>query len=117
MVGHTGVMTAAIEAVDVIDACLGRLRAAVEKAGGVLLVTADHGNIEMMKDPVTHEPHTAHTTLDVPIIAVNAKGKLKLGNGRLADVAPTLLALMGIDKPAPMTGHSLIEPVAAETAA
>jgi 2,3-bisphosphoglycerate-independent phosphoglycerate mutase len=117
MVGHTGVMIAAIEAVDVIDACLGRLRAAVEKAGGVLLVTADHGNIEMMKDPVTHEPHTAHTTLDVPIIAVNAKGKLKLGNGRLADVAPTLLALMGIDKPAPMTGHSLIEPVAAETAA
>jgi 2,3-bisphosphoglycerate-independent phosphoglycerate mutase len=117
MVGHTGVMTAAIEAVDVIDACLGRLRAAVEKAGGVLLVTADHGNIEMMKDPVTHEPHTAHTTLDVPIIAANAKGKLKLGNGRLADVAPTLLALMGIDKPAPMTGHSLIEPVAAETAA
>ncbi|MGZ5936991.1 MAG: 2,3-bisphosphoglycerate-independent phosphoglycerate mutase [Rhizomicrobium sp.] len=117
MVGHTGVMSAAVEAVDVIDECLGRLRAAVEKTGGVLLVTADHGNIEMMKDPVTHEPHTAHTTLDVPIIAVNARHKLKLANGRLADVAPTLLALMGLDKPAAMTGHSLIEPVAAETAA
>ncbi len=117
MVGHTGVMSAAIEAVDVIDECLGRLRAAVEKTGGILLVTADHGNIEMMKDPVTHEPHTAHTTLDVPIIVVNARRKLKLANGRLADVAPTLLALMGLDKPAAMTGHSLIEPAAAETAA
>jgi len=116
MVGHTGVMTAAVLAVDVIDCCLGRLRAAVESAGGVLLVTADHGNIEMMKDPVTHQPHTAHTTLDVPIIAVNAGRKLKLHDGRLADVAPTLLALMGIDKPQAMTGHSLIEPVTAETA-
>ena len=117
MVGHTGVMTAAVEAVDTIDKCLGRLRTAVENAGGVMLVTADHGNIELMKDPVTHEPHTAHTTFDVPIIAVNARLKLKLKNGRLADVAPTLLALMGIAKPAAMTGHSLIEPVAAETAA
>jgi 2,3-bisphosphoglycerate-independent phosphoglycerate mutase len=117
MVGHTGMMDAAIRAVEAIDACLGRLRAAIEKVGGVLLVTADHGNIEMMKDPVTHEPHTAHTTLDVPIIAVNAERKLKLENGRLADVAPTLLALMGIDKPAAMTGHSLIEAVTAETAA
>ena len=109
MVGHTGVMEAAIHAVDTIDACLGRLRAAVEKAGGVLLITADHGNIEMMKDPVTHEPHTAHTTLDVPIIAINARPGVKLANGRLADVAPTLLDLMGIPKPAQMTGHSLVE--------
>ena len=117
MVGHTGDMGAAIKAVSVIDECLGRLRSAVEKAGGVLLITADHGNIEMMKDPVTHEPHTAHTTLDVPIIAVNARRKFKLANGRLADVAPTLLALMGIERPAAMTGHSLIETVAAETPA
>ncbi len=73
MVGHTGIMSAAIAAVDTIDVCLGRLRAAVEKAGGVLLVTADHGNIELMKDQATHQPHTAHTTLDVPIIAVNAR--------------------------------------------
>jgi 2,3-bisphosphoglycerate-independent phosphoglycerate mutase len=116
MVGHTGIMDAAIKAVDTIDGCLGRLRAAVEKAGGVLLITADHGNIEMMKDPVTHEPHTAHTTLDVPIIAVNARKGVTLANGRLADVAPTLLDLMGIPKPPQMTGHSLVEPVAAETA-
>jgi 2,3-bisphosphoglycerate-independent phosphoglycerate mutase len=117
MVGHTGIMDAAIKAVDTIDGCLGRLRAAVEKAGGVLLVTADHGNIEMMKDPVTHEPHTAHTTLDVPIIAVNARTGVTLANGRLADVAPTLLDLMGIPKPPQMTGHSLVAPVAAETVA
>ena len=117
MVGHTGMMDAAVQAVGVIDECLGRLRSAVEKAGGVLLITADHGNIEMMKDPVTHEPHTAHTTFEVPIIVVNARRTLKLANGRLADVAPTLLALMGIAKPAAMTGHSLIEPVTAETAA
>src|SRR5689334_2419051 len=116
MVGHTGIMDAALEAVSVIDECLGRLRKAVEKAGGVLLITADHGNIEMMKDPVTHEPHTAHTTLDVPIIAVNAKHTFKLANGRLADVAPTLLALMGLAQPKAMTGHSLIETVAAENA-
>jgi 2,3-bisphosphoglycerate-independent phosphoglycerate mutase len=119
MVGHTGIMAAAIEAVDEIDECLGRLRAAVEKAGGVILLTADHGNIEMMKDPKTGEPHTAHTTLDVPIIAINAKRTLKLTDGRLADVAPTLLDLMGLEKPKAMTGHSLIVPAreSAESAA
>ncbi len=117
MVGHTGIMSAAIEAVDEIDACLGRLRAAVEKAHGVLLVTADHGNIEMMKDPVTGAPHTAHTTLDVPILAVNAPAGTRLVDGRLADVAPTLLDLMGIPTSPQMTGHSLIERATAESAA
>jgi 2,3-bisphosphoglycerate-independent phosphoglycerate mutase len=108
MVGHTGVMTAALQAVATIDAALGRLRGAIEKAGGVMLVTADHGNIEMMQDPQTHEPFTAHTTLDVPIIVVNGpRGSLE--NGRLADVAPTLLDLMGIAAPAAMTGHSLFK--------
>ncbi len=116
MVGHTGDMKAAIAAVEAIDACLGRLRAAVENAGGVLLITADHGNIELMKDPVTHQPHTAHTTLDVPIIVVNAKGARKLGYGQLADVAPTLLDLMGLEKPRAMSGHSLLAPARAETA-
>jgi 2,3-bisphosphoglycerate-independent phosphoglycerate mutase len=111
MVGHTGMMDAAVKAVDAIDVCLGRLRAAVEKAGGVLLVTADHGNIELMKDQVTHQPHTAHTTLDVPIIAVNARPGIRLANGRLADVAPTLLDLMGLPKTPQMTGRSLVEPV------
>jgi len=92
----------------VIDDSLGRLRTAIEKAGGVMLVTADHGNIEMMKDPVTGEPHTAHTTLDVPIILVGGAAGAGLQNGRLADVAPTLLDLMGLSKPALMTGHSLL---------
>jgi 2,3-bisphosphoglycerate-independent phosphoglycerate mutase len=108
MVGHTGVMDAAIKAVDVIDECLGRLRAALEKAGGLMLLTADHGNIEMMKDPSTHEPYTAHTTLDVPVIAFGAPKGARLENGRLADVAPTMLDLMGLEKPVLMTGHSLL---------
>jgi 2,3-bisphosphoglycerate-independent phosphoglycerate mutase len=108
MVGHTGVMDAAVKAVTTIDECLGRLRAALEKAGGAMLLTADHGNIEMMKDPTTHEPYTAHTTLDVPVIALGAPKGLRLENGRLADVAPTVLELMGLEKPVLMTGHSLL---------
>ena len=108
MVGHTGVMTAAVKAVDVIDECLGRLVTALKKVDGVMLLTADHGNIEMMKDPKTHEPYTAHTMLDVPIIAYGAPKGVSLQNGRLADVAPTLLALMGLAKPDLMTGHSLL---------
>jgi 2,3-bisphosphoglycerate-independent phosphoglycerate mutase len=116
MVGHTGVMKAAVEAVEAVDKCLGRLREAVEKAGGLLLITADHGNVEQMRDPVTGAPHTAHTLFDVPLIVVNAKAagrEVALANGRLADVAPTLLDLLGIPKPVQMTGHSLLEPVAA----
>jgi len=108
MVGHTGVMAAAVKAVDTIDECLGRLTRALEKAGGVMLLTADHGNIEMMKDPETHEPYTAHTTLDVPILAFGAPKGTALKNGKLADVAPTLLELMDLEKPAVMTGHSLL---------
>ena len=108
MVGHTGIMAAALTAVETIDGALGRLRAAIEKMGGVMLVTADHGNIEMMEDPHTKEPFTAHTTLDVPVIVVNGpRGSLQ--NGRLADVAPTMLDLMGIAAPAVMTGHSLFQ--------
>ena len=111
MVGHTGIMKAAINAVEAVDGCLGRLREAVEKAGGVLIVTADHGNVEQMKDPFTGAPHTAHTLLDVPIIVVNAKSArpLHLRQGRLADVAPTLLDLVGMQKPAQMTGESLLQ--------
>jgi len=95
------------------------LRAAVEKADGVLLITADHGNAEMMRDPATGQPHTAHTTFDVPIIAVNTRRNraLTLERGRLADVAPTLLDLMGLPQPRAMTGHSLIEKAHAESAA
>lgn len=108
MVGHTGVMDAAVAAVGVVDQCLGRLRAAIEQAGGVMLVTADHGNIEMMRDPETAEPYTAHTTLDVPVIVLGGPAGITLENGRLADVAPTMLEMMDIPKPAVMTGHSLI---------
>jgi 2,3-bisphosphoglycerate-independent phosphoglycerate mutase len=101
-------MHAALAAVETIDAALGRLRAAIEKMGGVMLVTADHGNIEMMEDPETKEPFTAHTTLDVPVIVVNGP-RATLANGRLADVAPTMLDLMGLPAPAVMTGHSLLK--------
>jgi 2,3-bisphosphoglycerate-independent phosphoglycerate mutase len=108
MVGHTGVMPAAIKAVDTIDECLGRLVGAIGKAGGFMILTADHGNIELMKDPETGEPYTAHTTFDVPIVVFGAAKGARLSNGKLADIAPTVLALMGLEKPAVMTGHSLL---------
>ncbi|TDQ83988.1 phosphoglycerate mutase [Dongia mobilis] len=109
MVGHSGNLAAAVKAVEVVDACLGRVRDAVVAKGGALLITADHGNCEMMKDPVTGEPHTAHTLNRVPFILVNAPAwAAKLKDGRLADVAPTILALLGITQPREMTGESLI---------
>ena len=108
MVGHTGIMAAAIKAVDTIDECLGRLVTAITAAGGLMLLTADHGNIELMKDPETGEPFTAHTTFDVPIVLYGAPKGAQLQNGRLADIAPTLLALMGLEQPDVMTGHSLL---------
>jgi 2,3-bisphosphoglycerate-independent phosphoglycerate mutase len=111
MVGHTGDIQAAIKAVEAVDACLGRLEKAVSAAGGVMLITADHGNAETMRDPETHEPHTAHTTNLVPAILVNAPREVgSLKRGSLADVAPTLVQLLGLKQPAEMTGQSLIEP-------
>ncbi|MEG9529140.1 MAG: 2,3-bisphosphoglycerate-independent phosphoglycerate mutase, partial [Hyphomicrobiales bacterium] len=107
MVGHTGSLAAAVTAVETVDTCLGRVVDAVTKQGGALLVTADHGNCEMMRDPETGEPHTAHTLNPVPAILVGRAGT-SLADGRLADVAPTLLDLMGLDQPAEMTGRSLI---------
>jgi 2,3-bisphosphoglycerate-independent phosphoglycerate mutase len=113
MVGHTGRLDAAIKAVETIDACLGRLAQAVEEAGGTLVITADHGNAEMMRDPATGEPHTAHTLDRVPFLVVNPPVAIPhLDDGRLADVAPTLLDLLGFAKPAAMTGHSLISAAA-----
>ncbi len=109
MVGHTGFLDAAVKAIETIDECLGRLFAAVEKQGGFVLLTADHGNCEHMYDPETHGPHTAHTLERVPVMLVNApKGIKSLHDGKLADVAPTLLELMGMPKPNVMDGQSLL---------
>ncbi|MFN3076971.1 MAG: 2,3-bisphosphoglycerate-independent phosphoglycerate mutase [Alphaproteobacteria bacterium] len=109
MVGHTGFLAAAITAAQTVDASLGRLEAAIKKVGGVMLITADHGNCEMMRDPVTGEPHTAHTVGSVPAVLVNPPdGVGSIRNGRLADIAPTLLALMNVPQPAEMTGNSLL---------
>jgi 2,3-bisphosphoglycerate-independent phosphoglycerate mutase len=110
MVGHTGVEAAAIAAVETVDKCLGQLIEAVQEVGGTMLVTADHGNCELMRDPETGGPHTAHTTNLVPCFLVGAAAGIALHDGRLADVAPTLLALLGIEQPAAMTGRNLTEP-------
>ncbi len=108
MVGHTGSLGAAIKAVETVDAGLGRIADAVQKAGGALLVTADHGNCELMRDPETGGPHTAHTTNPVPVVLLGARNRALAADGRLADIAPTLLELMGLPKPPEMTGASLL---------
>ncbi len=107
MVGHTGSLPAAIKAVETVDEGLGRIAEAIGKAGGALLVTADHGNCEMMRDPETGGPHTAHTTNPVPVLLMGGDAAA-LADGRLADIAPTLLELMDLPKPAEMTGASLL---------
>lgn len=123
MVGHTGNMAAAKIAVETVDNSLGQLQKALEQVGGTMLVTADHGNIELMKDQTTGQPHTAHTTNLVPFILVNGDAaaellgdgdKFALRDGCLADVAPTLLTLMGLEQPAAMTGHSLLNIISNE---
>ena len=106
MVGHTGVIPAVIEAVETVDACLGRVVEVVLRLGGACLVTADHGNAEQMLEP-DGSPHTAHTTNPVPIILVGASHALQSG-GRLSDIAPTVLDLMGISQPPVMTGRTLL---------
>jgi len=109
MVGHTGSIPAAVKAVETVDTGLGRIANAIEQMGGALLVTADHGNAEMMVDPVTGGPHTAHTLNPVPLILVGAGNRIVVKEGRLADIAPTMLELMGLPKPAEMTGSSLMQ--------
>ena len=109
MVGHTGDLDAAIASCEAVDRGLGRVRKALETAGGAMIVTADHGNCEMMIDPETGGPHTAHTLNPVPVALVGGPDGATLHNGRLADLAPTLLALMGLPKPDEMTGQSLID--------
>ena len=108
MVGHTGNLEAAIKAIETIDECVGKVVEAVENQNGVLIITADHGNAEQMIDYKTGEPHTAHTTNPVPLILVGMENA-KLKQGRLADLAPTMLEIMGLPKPEEMTGESIIE--------
>jgi 2,3-bisphosphoglycerate-independent phosphoglycerate mutase len=107
MVGHTGSLKAAIKAVETVDHGLGRIAEAIGKSGGALLITADHGNCEMMRDPVTGGPHTSHTTNPVPVVLTGG-GNASLREGRLADIAPTLLELMGLPQPKEMSGASLL---------
>ena len=108
MVGHTGNLEAAVKAIETIDGCVQRVVEAVEAQKGVLLITADHGNAEQMIDYKTGEPHTAHTTNPVPLILVGMD-KVELKSGKLADLAPTMLDIMGLEKPEEMTGESLLE--------
>jgi 2,3-bisphosphoglycerate-independent phosphoglycerate mutase len=118
MVGHTGIVAAAVKAVETVDRCLGRLEQAVRHAGGALFITADHGNAEQMVDPESHQPHTAHTLNLVPAILVNGPAGSQLTpHGSLADVAPTLVALLDLEQPAEMTGHSLLAPTRRAAAA
>ena len=109
MVGHTGSIPAAIKAVETVDTGLGKIADAIQSTGGALLVTADHGNCEMMVDPATGGPHTAHTLNPVPLILMGAGNRIVVKEGRLADIAPTMLELMGLPKPAEMTGSSLMQ--------
>lgn len=117
MVGHTGDISAAVKAVEAVDTCLGRLKSAIEACGGVMLITADHGNAEQMQDDETGQPHTAHTMNPVPFVMVGeAVDSISLENGRLCDIAPTILELLALDRPAAMSGRSLIRRKAKEAA-
>ena len=107
MVGHTGNFDAARKAVEALDACIGRVVDAARAVGGEVVITADHGNAETMFDPATGQPHTAHTLNLVPLVYVGRPATVIAG-GALSDVAPTLLALMGLPQPAEMTGHTLV---------
>lgn len=108
MVGHSGVFEAAVKAVECLDTCVGRIVAALEKVGGEALITADHGNVEQMEDECTGQAHTAHTTEPVPFIYVGKRALKVREGGVLADVAPTMLYLMGLEKPAEMTGTPIL---------
>ncbi|HIJ85955.1 MAG TPA: 2,3-bisphosphoglycerate-independent phosphoglycerate mutase [Magnetococcales bacterium] len=108
MVGHTGIMVAALKAIETVDHCLGRIVAAVRQVGGEMLITADHGNADCMLETSTGQPHTAHTNNPAPLIFIGRPG-VKLTNGALCDVAPTILALMDLPQPKEMTGKSLVK--------
>lgn len=108
MVGHTGSLEAAVKALEAVDECVGSLAETVLQKGGALCITADHGNLEEMEDPVTHAPMTAHTTNPVPFLVVGAEPGTQVEDGGLSDIAPTLLDLLELPEPEAMTGHSLL---------
>ena len=110
MVGHSGDLQAAILAAQAVDVAIGAVGNAVREAGGALIITADHGNLEMMRDPATGQPHTAHTVGPVPLVYVGSRATTLRAGGALRDVAPTLLALLGLPQPADMSGQSLLLP-------
>jgi 2,3-bisphosphoglycerate-independent phosphoglycerate mutase len=113
MVGHSGKLEPTIKAVETVDACLGRIESAVRAKGGAMLITADHGNAEMMIDPASGGPHTYHTTNPVPFIVVadNSKKFTLKSDGSLRDISPTILGMLGIPEPKEMTGADLREKV------
>ncbi|MFL0804097.1 MAG: 2,3-bisphosphoglycerate-independent phosphoglycerate mutase [Agarilytica sp.] len=108
-VGHTGMYDAAVKAVEAVDQCLAKIFEALEKVGGEALITADHGNVEEMYDEASGQPHTQHTTLPVPLVYVGEKNITLADGGSLADIAPSMLALMEVEQPKEMSGRSLIE--------
>jgi len=109
MVGHTGKMDAAVKAVETLDVCLKRVTDAILKVNGECLITADHGNVELMVDPTTGGPVTSHTNGPVPLVHVSNQGKaLSLKEGKLSDIAPTLLNMLDMQQPAEMTGENLL---------
>jgi 2,3-bisphosphoglycerate-independent phosphoglycerate mutase len=108
MVGHSGIMEAAVKAVECLDVCVGRITQALEKVGGEALITADHGNVEQMTNEETHQPHTAHTTEPVPFVYVGKRDLKVREGGVLADVAPTMLMLLGMEIPQEMTGTPIL---------
>jgi 2,3-bisphosphoglycerate-independent phosphoglycerate mutase len=110
MVGHTGVLDAAIQAVEAVDSGVGAIVDAARAAGGAVLITADHGNCELMKDPASGQPHTSHTLNPVPLVYINDadRGARLRDGGRLCDVAPTMLDILGLPQPVEMTGRSLL---------
>jgi len=116
MVGHTGDLQAAIKAIETVDTCIGRVVKAMQQIGGEVIITADHGNAELMYDAVNQQPHTQHTTNVVPMLYVG-RSALLAKTGSLSDLAPTLLKMMGVPQPVEMTGHALIEFAAVPRAA
>lgn len=109
MVGHTGIFDAAVAAVETLDVCLGRIEAALIDSGGQMLITADHGNVERMRDPDSGQTHTAHTSELVPLVYLGPQSLKLVADGTLSDIAPTVLELMRLENPAEMTGRSLVQ--------